>query len=86
MIYHFYNFNVLTGLLTFVNCYDVKETSKMQNVFIFAKVGALIIIIIAGLVWIMLGKYNFNIRLGISIIKSSKRNQTEYKFFIMDSI
>ena len=42
-------------LLTFANCYDVKETSKMQNVFIFAKVGALIIIIIAGLVWIMLG-------------------------------
>ncbi|KOX71791.1 Y+L amino acid transporter 2 [Melipona quadrifasciata] len=26
-------------LLTFANCYDVKETSKIQNVFIFAKVG-----------------------------------------------
>lgn len=47
----------IIGLLTFANCYDVKETSKMQNVFMFAKIGALIIIIIAGLVWIMLGKY-----------------------------
>ncbi|XP_053974275.1 Y+L amino acid transporter 2 [Hylaeus anthracinus] len=42
-------------LLTFANCYDVKETSKMQNVFMFAKVGALVIIIIAGMVWLLLG-------------------------------
>ncbi|XP_003697755.1 Y+L amino acid transporter 2 [Apis florea] len=42
-------------LLTFINCYDVKDTSKMQNVFMFAKVGALLIIIITGLVWVMLG-------------------------------
>ncbi|CAL7940110.1 unnamed protein product [Xylocopa violacea] len=42
-------------LLTFANCYDVKDTSKMQNIFMFAKIGALIIIIITGLVWIMLG-------------------------------
>ncbi|XP_012283975.1 Y+L amino acid transporter 2 [Orussus abietinus] len=41
--------------LTFVNCYDVKETSKMQNVFMFAKIGALVVIIIAGLTWLMLG-------------------------------
>ncbi|XP_076238253.1 solute carrier family 7 member genderblind [Calliopsis andreniformis] len=42
-------------LLTFANCYDVKETSKMQNIFMFTKVGALIIIVITGLVWLMLG-------------------------------
>ncbi|XP_015584755.1 Y+L amino acid transporter 2 [Cephus cinctus] len=42
-------------LLTFVNCYDVKETSKMQNVFMFAKIAALVIIIIAGLTWLMMG-------------------------------
>ncbi|RLU20165.1 hypothetical protein DMN91_006772 [Ooceraea biroi] len=42
-------------LLTFLNCYDVKETSKIQNVFMFAKVGALVIIIIAGLVWLAMG-------------------------------
>ncbi|XP_018046347.1 PREDICTED: Y+L amino acid transporter 2 isoform X2 [Atta colombica] len=46
--------------LTFINCYDVKETSKMQNVFMFAKIGALIIIIIAGLIWLCIGhKENF---------------------------
>ncbi|XP_011875163.1 PREDICTED: Y+L amino acid transporter 2 [Vollenhovia emeryi] len=42
-------------LLTFINCYDVKETSKIQNIFMFAKIGALMIIIIAGLVWLCLG-------------------------------
>ncbi|KAG6801463.1 Y+L amino acid transporter 2 [Apis mellifera caucasica] len=42
-------------LLTFINCYDVKDTSKMQNVFMFTKVGALLIIIITGLVWVILG-------------------------------
>ncbi|XP_018342791.1 PREDICTED: large neutral amino acids transporter small subunit 1 isoform X2 [Trachymyrmex septentrionalis] len=46
--------------LTFINCYDVKETSKMQNVFMFAKIGALMIIIIAGLIWLCIGhKENF---------------------------
>ncbi|XP_066591125.1 large neutral amino acids transporter small subunit 1 isoform X2 [Prorops nasuta] len=42
-------------ILTFANCYDVKETSKMQNVFMFAKVGALVIIIFAGLTWLITG-------------------------------
>ncbi|XP_076222325.1 solute carrier family 7 member genderblind [Nomia melanderi] len=42
-------------LLTFANCHDVKETSKMQNVFMFTKIGALTIIIIAGLAWVLLG-------------------------------
>ncbi|XP_076284081.1 solute carrier family 7 member genderblind isoform X2 [Lasioglossum baleicum] len=42
-------------LLTFANCYDVKETSKMQNVFMFTKIGALGIIVIAGLTWLSLG-------------------------------
>ncbi|XP_078037372.1 solute carrier family 7 member genderblind [Augochlora pura] len=42
-------------LLTFANCYDVKDTSKMQNVFMFTKIGALTIIIIAGITWVLLG-------------------------------
>ncbi|KAH0554951.1 Y+L amino acid transporter 2 [Cotesia glomerata] len=42
-------------LLTFINCYDVKETSKMQNIIMFAKISALVIIIIAGLTWLCLG-------------------------------
>lgn len=41
--------------LTFINCYDVNQTSKMQNIFMFAKIGALIIIIITGLVWVCMG-------------------------------
>lgn len=39
-----------------MNCYDVKETSKMQNVFMFAKILALVIIILAGLGWLMTGR------------------------------
>nr|XP_033334085.1 Y+L amino acid transporter 2 [Megalopta genalis] len=42
-------------LLTFANCYDVKDTSKMQNVFMFTKIGALAIIIITGITWVLLG-------------------------------
>ncbi|XP_020280702.1 Y+L amino acid transporter 2 [Pseudomyrmex gracilis] len=42
-------------LLTFINCYGVKETSIMQNIFMYAKVAALVIIIITGLVWICSG-------------------------------
>ncbi|XP_035738620.1 Y+L amino acid transporter 2-like [Vespa mandarinia] len=41
--------------LTFVNCYDVKETTKMQNIFMFAKIAALVIIIIAGISWLCMG-------------------------------
>lgn len=47
----------IIGLLTFINCYDVKETSKMQNIFMFAKIGALTIIIIAGLIWLCMGRF-----------------------------
>lgn len=45
----------ISGFLTFVNCYDVKETTKMQNMFMFAKIGALIIIILTGLAWLFSG-------------------------------
>ncbi|XP_011496655.1 PREDICTED: Y+L amino acid transporter 2 [Ceratosolen solmsi marchali] len=41
--------------LTFVNCYDVKETTRMQNIFMFAKIAALVIIILAGLTWLFMG-------------------------------
>ncbi|XP_065567243.1 large neutral amino acids transporter small subunit 2-like isoform X2 [Artemia franciscana] len=35
--------------LTFLNCYDVKLTTKLQDVFMFSKLGALLIIIVAGI-------------------------------------
>ncbi|XP_033215381.1 Y+L amino acid transporter 2 [Belonocnema kinseyi] len=41
--------------LTFLNCYGVKETSKMQNFFMFAKIGAVALIILSGLVWLAMG-------------------------------
>lgn len=43
------------GFLTFVNCYDVKSTTKMQNVFMFTKIGALILVIVLGVYWMAIG-------------------------------
>lgn len=41
--------------LTFINSYDVKSTTKMQNVFMFCKIAALGLIIIAGVTWMFMG-------------------------------
>lgn len=38
-----------------MNCYDVKSTTKMQNVFMFTKIAALVFVIIIGIVWMSLG-------------------------------
>ncbi|KAG6459382.1 hypothetical protein O3G_MSEX011354 [Manduca sexta] len=38
--------------LTFINAYDVKFTTRVQNVFMFTKILALVTIIIGGIVWI----------------------------------
>ena len=48
-------FNSLLGFLTAVNCYNVKSTTLVQDIFAAAKVFALIIIIITGFVWLGLG-------------------------------
>ncbi|CAH2103455.1 unnamed protein product [Euphydryas editha] len=37
--------------LTFINAYDVKFTTRIQNVFMFTKISALVIIIVGGIVW-----------------------------------
>uniref|UniRef100_A0A646QID2 Large neutral amino acids transporter small subunit 2 n=1 Tax=Hemiscolopendra marginata TaxID=943146 RepID=A0A646QID2_9MYRI len=42
-------------LLTFVNCYDVKWATKVQDIFSFTKVLALLIIIISGFVRLGMG-------------------------------
>lgn len=44
------------GFLTFINCYDVKFTTKLQNVFMFTKIAALVIVIIVGIVWMAYGE------------------------------
>jgi L-type amino acid transporter 5 len=41
--------------LTFLNGYNVKATTKIQNVFMFCKIGALVLVIITGVVWMGLG-------------------------------
>lgn len=41
--------------LTFINSYDVKSTTKMQNVFMFTKIAALVIIIVVGVYWMATG-------------------------------
>ncbi|XP_050295873.1 Y+L amino acid transporter 2 [Anthonomus grandis grandis] len=41
--------------LTFLNGYNVKATMKLQNVFMFCKLGALVLIVLMGVVWMSLG-------------------------------
>lgn len=47
--------------LTWINCHGVRSTTKLQNVFMFAKIGALATIIVAGMIYLMLpgGTRNF---------------------------
>lgn len=49
----------LSGVLTFVNCYDVKWATKVQDIFTYAKLLALFVIIGAGSYQLCLGK-NYN--------------------------
>ncbi|XP_071541986.1 Y+L amino acid transporter 2 isoform X2 [Panulirus ornatus] len=41
--------------LTFINCWNVRVTTKLQDVFMATKIGALLIVIIAGLVHLCMG-------------------------------
>jgi len=41
--------------LTYLNSYYMKVTTKMQNVIMFTKIAALVLIILVGLVWMMMG-------------------------------
>lgn len=50
------NTKLFAGFLTFINCYDVKFTTKLQNLFMFTKIAALLIVIIVGVVYMSMGK------------------------------
>ena len=50
---------VFIMFLTWLNCYSIKVTTKLQGVFMFTKVAALIIVIIVGLVAFGQGIYQF---------------------------
>ncbi|KAK3877911.1 hypothetical protein Pcinc_017421 [Petrolisthes cinctipes] len=41
--------------LTFINCWNVRLTTKLQDLFMITKVGALLIIILAGMVYLCMG-------------------------------
>lgn len=41
--------------LTYINAYDVRVTTKMQNIFMFTKIGALVLVIIVGIAWMAVG-------------------------------
>ncbi|RXG61855.1 hypothetical protein Avbf_15953 [Armadillidium vulgare] len=42
-------------ILTFINCWNVRVTTKVQDVFMVTKVGALLIIVVAGIVTLCKG-------------------------------
>ncbi|XP_059490385.1 large neutral amino acids transporter small subunit 2 [Neocloeon triangulifer] len=45
------------SLLTFINCFNVRLTTKLQDGFMFAKIAALVLIIVAGISYMLLGNY-----------------------------
>ena len=47
------------ALLTFINCYNVKSATMVQDIFTATKVLALLIIIISGFAWLGLGYIRF---------------------------
>ena len=55
----FINLNILfTGIITFVNCASVKWAARMQIVFTAAKMIAIVMLIVTGIVRIAQGKLN----------------------------
>ncbi|XP_018323198.1 Y+L amino acid transporter 2 [Agrilus planipennis] len=41
--------------LTFLNGYNVKATTRLQNVFMFCKIGAVVLVILVGITWMGMG-------------------------------
>lgn len=48
------------GILAFINCWDVKWATRVQDIFTYAKLLALFIIIFAGAYQLFTGKFRIN--------------------------
>lgn len=47
----------VTGVLAFINCWDVKWATRVQDIFTYAKLLALFIIIFTGAYQLFTGKF-----------------------------
>jgi len=47
--------SLFAGLLTVINCYNVKWATRVQDIFTATKILALVIIMVAGFYWLCMG-------------------------------
>ncbi|UYV80517.1 SLC7A6 [Cordylochernes scorpioides] len=72
-------------LLTFVNCFNVRWATKVQDIFTAAKVLALLIIMISGLIWLFLGFMVVGVMTGrgvLPLIKVPSKVKVNSEFYI----
>lgn len=51
----YYPIDMVAGLLTAINCYNVKWATRVQDIFTGTKIFALVIIMVAGFWWLCMG-------------------------------
>lgn len=54
------NYHFVPGILAFINCWDVKWATRVQDIFTYAKLLALFIIIFTGAYQLFTGKFDTN--------------------------